>query len=391
MKKIAIVAYHFFKTKTRGGEVHVEKLINLLKNRHKITLITTQSSDHLTWKNNLPEKEIIDKNILILRFPVDFQVKPRNIVELTHKILKNKNKTIDDEINFIKSAGPYSTLLFQYLKKNNNNFDIFIFIGYANPITFFGLPIVKNKAILIPLTHKEPRLYFKAYEKLFNLPKIICPSSIPEKKLIKKRFLNHSPLKILGIYPGKIKENNLDFSILKEKYKIYNRYTIFIGRLEPYKGINHLIDYFKKVVIYHNPKIDLLIIGEKLFPIEKNNHIKYLGIVDEKEKQALIKNSLFLVNPSWYESLSLTVLEAWQQKKPVLVYGLNEILKKQVELAKGGLDYKNYQEFEKNMIKLIKNNCLRKKLGENGYSFYYKNYRKEVIQKKLERIINDFF
>lgn len=389
MKKIAIVTYHYFKTKTRGGEIYTKKLTNILKDKYQTTILTTRSADHTTWKNKLKEYEVDNKN-KIIRFKIDFEVKPRNRTEKTINILNNKLRTFKDELNYLKKIGPYSSNLFNFLSKNKENFDIFIFIGYANPITYFGLPLVKEKSILIPFTHKEPILYLSIFDELFRQSKIIGFSSVGEKEIIKKRFKKLPKLTQIGIYPEEFK-SKINFQFIKNRYNLFNPYILFIGRTEPYKGIYDLIDFFLKFKSARKNNIELIIIGEKLFPIETNKNIKFLGILSEEEKTILIKNSLFLVNPSWYESLSLTILEAWQQKKPVLVYGLNEILKKQILLSKGGLIYENYQEFENNMVKLIKNPNLRKQLGKNGYLFYYNNYRKKIIKEKLEKIINDFF
>ncbi|MCR4313011.1 MAG: glycosyltransferase family 4 protein [Candidatus Roizmanbacteria bacterium] len=385
MKKIAIVSYHFYKTKTRGGETHVVLLSKLLKKMADVTIITTQSKTHSTWKNEITKKVDSYQGIKIVRHPVDFQIAPRKIVDFNHFLLRNKNHNIDDEILWIKKIGPYSNSLFKYLKRHKTNFDIFIFIGYANPITYFGLPLVNNKSFLIPLLHKEPKLYFKIFNRLFSQPKWILPSTSSELQLIEKRFPGHSPLRILGINPEEI--NMRLNSDSNKKFQTKNPYILFIGRTEPYKGIYELIEYFNQFIKNNYIKLDLIIIGEKIFPIKTGKNIIYLGIVSQSEKTSFISNSLFLVNPSWYESLSLTLLEAWQQKKPVLVSENCEVLKDQVHLSKGGLYYNGYFEFEKKIKLLLNDARLRKTLGVNGYLFYKKNYSALIIKKKLRKIL----
>jgi len=387
-KKIAIVTYHFFKTKTRGGETYVYLLAKILKKFADISVITTQSTDHLTWKNSLKSGKEIFNDFLIIRHPIDFSVKPRTITNLTHYLLKNKNHLLKEEENWIRKIGPYSSNLFKYLIKNKNLYDLFFFVGYANPITFFGLPMVKEKAFLIPLTHKEPRLYFKIFDQLFSQPIAILASSYGEIEVIKKRFPNHAPLHLLGIYPSPIDKNFNNNT--RKKISLNNHYVLFIGRTEPYKGIYQLIEYFNLFIKKNPIKLNLIIIGEKLFPINTNKNIIYLGAVSQEEKNILIKNSLFLINPSWYESLSLTLLEGWQQKKPSLVYGFNPVLKNQITKSKGGFYYENYQQFEKNLKILLLNKTLRNKLGENGWRFYQKNYSEKVITEKILKIINSF-
>jgi len=387
MKRVAIVSYHFYKTKTRGGEAYVALLANMLNKITKVTIITTQSTNHLTWKNEVKKDENYN-GIRVIRHPVDFEIKPRDVANFTHHLLRGKNHTIEEEVSWIKQIGPYSTNLFNYLKENKKKFDVFVFVGYANPITYFGLPLVKNRAFLIPLVHKEPRLYFKIFNDLFLQPVHIFPNTKAEESIIKKRFSAHAPLCVLGINIDKTKkQSNID---VRKRFNLNSPYIIFIGRTEPYKGIYELINYFN-IFIKKNPtKLNLVVIGEKIFPVKTNKNIKYLGTVSQKEKIALIKNSLFLINPSWYESLSLTLLEAWQQKKPVLVNEECTILKDQILQSSGGLYYETYSEFEKMTKKLLVHKNLRKILGENGHLFYKKNYSELVIKQKLEKIINKF-
>jgi glycosyltransferase involved in cell wall biosynthesis len=386
MKRIAVISYHFYKTRTRGGEIYTALLSKLLQNVADVTIITTQSKTHLTWKNEIKKNEDYF-GVKVIRHPVDFEIKPRNVTNFNHYLLRNKNHTIEEEMLWIKQIGPYSTSLFNYLKKNRDNFDVFIFVGYANPVTYFGLPLVKNKALLIPLCHKEPRLYFEIFDKLFTQPVYILPGSLPEAEIIKKRFPNHSPLYILGINIDEInKQSNID---VEKRFNLNNPYILFIGRTEPYKGIYELIDYFNLFIKKNPIKLDLVIVGEKIFPIKTNKNIKYLGVVSQEEKTNLIKNCLFLINPSWYESLSLTLLEAWQQKKPVLIYSGNHVLKAQTTQSLGGLNYENYREFEKTMKTLLVDKSLRKTLGKNGYLFYKKNYSESTIKKRLLKIINN--
>lgn len=383
MKKIALVSYHFYKTKTRGGELYVLQAARVLAKQAKVTIITTQSTSHMGWANGTAvEHERLERNIEIRRFPVDFTVVPREINNLNHFLHSNKMRTFEEEMNWIKKIGPYSTPLFQYLKENKSNYDVFFFVGYANPITYFGLPLVAEKSLLRPHLHNEPSLYFKIFDDFFTLPKIILPATYAEKELIEKRFPRHSKIELFGM--------NINESA-KEKVKLpkLNKpYVLFIGRFEPSKGVFELLEFFNQFNKNVKSGLTLYIVGEATFPVNTSKHVKYLGVVDEETKNALISNSLLLINPSRFESMSFTLFEAWWQKKPVLVNGFCNALRDQVERSNGGLYYETYKEFEAMLKLLTKNKGLRDILGKNGHKFYMRHYQKREISRRLREIID---
>ena len=88
--------------------------------------------------------------------------------------------------------------------------------------------------------------------------------------------------------------------------------------------------------------IKLVLIGNLYREIPVSDHIMYLGFVDEQAKFNLIKQSLFLFQPSRFESLSMVVLEAFAMEKPVLVHQDCEVMKDHIDMSNGGFYYNDY-------------------------------------------------
>lgn len=111
-------------------------------------------------------------------------------------------------------------------------------------------------------------------------------------------------------------------------------YFIFIGRLSIEKGINLLLDTFKK----NNKK--LLIIGggslekEVLTASDSHENITYLGFQGKEfiiEK--LTKAKALIFSSIWYEGMPMTILESFSTGTPVLVPnigGPNEMIENNV-------------------------------------------------------------
>ena len=106
-------------------------------------------------------------------------------------------------------------------------------------------------------------------------------------------------------------------------------YILYLGRICQAKGLGFLIAAFQEFLL-RNPesKLNLVLVGKKDtdFILPKSDRLHYLGFVDEAKKFALIKQSLCVVNPSQYESLSMIAIEAMACLKPLLLNEASEVL-----------------------------------------------------------------
>jgi glycosyltransferase involved in cell wall biosynthesis len=114
----------------------------------------------------------------------------------------------------------------------------------------------------------------------------------------------------------------------------------------------------------------------------------YLGFVDEHTKFNLIKQSIFLFQPSQFESLSMVVLEAFAMKKPVLVRQECEVMKDHIDLSHGGYYYNDYAGFKQAFDQLT-DKSLNEAMGKCGKDYVDKNYRWENIIAKFQDVIEN--
>ncbi|OGK09706.1 hypothetical protein A2767_07635 [Candidatus Roizmanbacteria bacterium RIFCSPHIGHO2_01_FULL_35_10] len=384
MIKIALINPRYHPNIFDGGEMHVRKLVSHFTKFADVTVLTTKAIDKESWKDEVDEVSKKDC-INIIRFSSETDRNARKFNDLTHSLYADQNPKIKDLTEWIKQVGPYTPSFYEYLQQNFNNYDLFFFVGYNNAFTYFGLPLVKQKAVLIPLTHKEAMLRFNIFDRIFSSPRIIIPSSEGEKKIIQERFNSLPPLFIVGI------DVNKPTKILKNTdNKIKKPYCIYIGRISRFKGTWELIEKFMEFKSHNKSKLNLVLIGENndFIKIPKRKDIIHIPKVSEIQKFSLLADSEFIINSSYYESVSLILLEAWQVKKPVLVNGKCDVLKSQVIQSDGGLFYENYKEFEAMILWLNSHSRERSLLGKNGFKWAKKNYSEIIIRKKLESLVN---
>jgi glycosyltransferase involved in cell wall biosynthesis len=98
-------------------------------------------------------------------------------------------------------------------------------------------------------------------------------------------------------------------------------------------------------------------------------------MVDEAVMYGLFQASTVYVHPSSYESLSITVLDAWEGERPVLVNGRCEVTREHCERSGGGLWFDSYASFEVTVDRLVADADLRGRLGAAGKAYVEAHYR----------------
>jgi glycosyltransferase involved in cell wall biosynthesis len=103
------------------------------------------------------------------------------------------------------------------------------------------------------------------------------------------------------------------------------RDVLFVGRLSKEKGVEQLLDAWKRT---DRGEAKLVLAGdgperaalENKTAAEKIGGVEFLGFVAKEDQEALWKRAAFSVVPSiWQEPLGLVVLEAWERGRAVVV------------------------------------------------------------------------
>lgn len=167
-------------------------------------------------------------------------------------------------------------------------------------------------------------------------------------------------------------------------------YFLFVGRLEPIKGVDSLIDLWHRVTDY-----DLVVAGTGTHEAALRRHaadnprIRFLGFLPQKELDSLYYHALACLVPSLvYEAFGLVVIEAFARKTPVIVRdrgALPEI----IEESGGGYTYGSDAELLASVERIATNPRLRRELGESGYQAYQQRWSKEAHLRQYLGLIED--
>jgi glycosyltransferase involved in cell wall biosynthesis len=155
-------------------------------------------------------------------------------------------------------------------------------------------------------------------------------------------------------------------------------YFLFVGRLVKLKGVQTLIEAFRRY-----DAADLLIAGDGVYggtlreQAGALEHVRFLGRVHPDELKGLYAGATAVLVPSLvYETFGFITLEALAQRTPVIATELGAV----GELAResgGGLTYKGEEELVEAMERLRTEPGLREQLGERGHAAFVERWSPE--------------
>ena len=391
-RKLAFVVQRYGLEVNGGAELLSRQLVEHLQQQYDIEVLTTKAIEYTTWKNEYTNDVDVINGVTVRRFGVD---KPRDLNrfgKFSGKVIGNPEHTMEQEEQWFEMQGPHVPELIDHIKDHAYDYEAFIFMTYLYYTTVKGLPLVKDKAILISTAHDEPPIYLKTFDTLFQMPKALFYLTVEEKKFVERKFRNERIINNDG-YGGSGVEvpDTIDSQFCKNKYGIDN-YMVYAGRIDEAKGCKELFDYFLRYKKENQNDLKLVMMGKPVIPIPKSDDIVSLGFVSDQEKFDVMSGAKFLIMPSPFESLSIVVLEAMTLSVPVVVNGRCDVLKGHCVRSNGGLYYKSYYEFEGCVNYMLTHPDTAAGMGANGRKYVDANYTWEKITDRfidiVERVCN---
>ena len=368
-----------------GSELHCRWLAGRLAARHPVRIVTTTALDYLEWANHYPAGDTTVDGIPVTRHRVERPRSIRRFAALSETVFEDEEHTRADEIEWVEENGPYAPGLVRSLP-GLRDVDLFVFYSYRYYQSFFGLPPVAARAVLVPTAEEDPAIGLPIFHAMLRQPRGILYLTPEERSLVHTTCGNASvPSAVIGsgvnVPAGHAAVN------VAERFGITGPYLLYAGRIDRNKGADRLFTYYKRVRADWPDVPPLVLIGTAALTIPDDPRIRHLGFVSEEEKFALIRECALLLMPSPYESLSVVVLEAWAMGRPVLVNAACRVLEGQCMRSGGGLFYRGYSEFADALRRLATDAPLRAALGAAGQSYVRTEYDWGVVEQRTEEFL----
>jgi glycosyltransferase involved in cell wall biosynthesis len=397
--RLAFVVQRYGLDIAGGAEYHCRLLAEHLARHARVEVITTCAADYITWANRYPEGVEQLNGVSVRRFNVK---RPRDIEQFaawSDRVFARHGRPDEadldaaarralarQELRWLEEEGPFSPRLVKHLAGHRRAHDFFIFFSYRYYTTYHGLLALRDRAVLVPTAEDDGVYRLSIFPPLFRAPRAIAYNSIEERAMIQAAARNESvPGVVVGI--GSALPERLDPEAARRAQSLPERFALYIGRIDANKGCPQLFDFWRRYRKQTGSPLTLLLVGQPVLEIPRDDGIRHLGFLSEQEKWDVLAASELLVMPSRYESLSMVTLEAWWTEKPVLANAKCAVLRGQCLRSNAGLYYSNYEEFRETLALLENHPQLRRALGRNGRRYFDENYAWSVIEGKYLELL----
>ena len=412
MKRVAVIVQRYGVEVNGGAEVHARMIAEQLARTHDVTVLTSCAVEYQKWHPEYPPGEALVNGIRVIRFMNSRRGTPRQlkytrkkaggrlIIQKLHRILGKPSwmlKTFPetsiteaDWETWLKYQGPYMPDLLNYLSAHHKEYEAYIFFTALYYPTAMGVLVVPEKSILIPTMHDEKPMYMPGYRKTMSAPAWIMFNTEVEQRFSEGLFsIERNRKMIAGVGITLLKDNYQIKDELLQKHNIPTPFIVYIGRVDANKGCDVLIKYFLQFRKETQLPVTLVMVGNNMLKAEESRYVIYTGFVDDDARNSILMKAEALVIPSFFESLSLVLLESMGAGKPVIANGKTEVLREHVNKSGGGWNYFNYNDFKKAMTELLNNPAEKKRRGDKGFEYVRQNYTWDKVLSIYDEAIED--
>jgi glycosyltransferase involved in cell wall biosynthesis len=370
--KTYVVVQRYGEGVAGGAEAHARELTKRLAPHLDIEVLTTAAQDYRTWENTFTAGIDWVDDVRVRRFPVlkqrafDFKLYERRAFGEEH--------TLEDERTFVDAQGPYVPDLLEHLWRNGRDADHVLFFTYIYYPTVRGLPLVPERAVLVPTAHDEPAIRLAIYEPVFHAPRAIAFNTEEERAMVHARFRNRRvPNEILGVGVSVPADRSADR--FRQRFGIEGPFVLYVGRIVESKGCKKLFSNWERWRRSEPTRdIRLVLVGQSEMAIPRRDDVVHLGVVSEQEKYDALESCVALAVPEVLSSMSMVTLEAWACGRPIICDASSAVVWGMARRALAGLAYAGAAEFGELCALLADDPAVRARLGESGRAFVERTY-----------------
>jgi glycosyltransferase involved in cell wall biosynthesis len=364
-----------------------EFAVGLAGRGHRVDVVTSRAQSAHDWADVYPPGRAELDGVTIHRLGVSAPRDRAAFEALTMAVLwSGAPAPLSEQAAWRRQQGPDLPELIPWLAGRSSEYDVAVHVSYLYTPTWAGLPVTSAlvPTVLHATAHDEPAFWLPIFDDLFERPTLYAWSTEEERDLLVRRGAPRRG-SIIGI--GTDLDATGDGDRFRTRAQLGDRpYLVFVGRVEAGKGSEELIEFFVAYKERNPGPLALVFVG----PAEDRHphpDIVYTGFVDDQTRTDALAGSLALAQPSFFESFSMVMTEAWAQRRPVLAQGRTDVLVGQVRRSGGGLYYAGFAEFEAALDLLVSREGLADSLGQSGRHYVEEHYRWDVVLSRYEELL----
>src|SRR5262249_42157329 len=153
--------------------------------------------------------------------------------------------SIEDERQWVVENGPECPALVRSLR-GRRDVDLFVFYSYRYYQTFFGLPTVRDRAVLVPTAEEDPAIELPVFGDLFRAPRGIVYLTPEERSLVQGVSGNVGVPSVVVGSGINVPDRHREVDV-RARFGLDGRYVLYVGRIDRNKGADRLFTYWPRL------------------------------------------------------------------------------------------------------------------------------------------------
>lgn len=390
--RILYVVQRYGREVAGGAEAACRELAEkMVEHGHEVHVVTSTAVDYTDWANHFPPVDTEIEGVQVHRLAVRETRDPIQFTPLNALVVEGERHPAPlMQRRWMAAQGPRLTALPGWLRRHAAGFDVIDFFTYLYHPTWVGLPIASALAptLLHPTAHDERPFHLPLFDEVFRHATGFAFFTPEERDLLERR-MRSSPISEIvgiGIEPPASAGDPQRF---RDRFGLGDRpYLLFLGRVDPGKGSDEVERFFRAYKERNPGPLALVVMGQAVTTPEEHEDVIVTGFVDEQTKSDGLAGASIFVQPSYFESFSIALVEAWLHGVPGLVQGHTDVLVGQAHRSGGAVPYVGYAEFETAVDMLLEDDDLRSRLGAAGRRYAEAEYGWAPVLERYSDLID---
>ena len=381
--RIAFVTPRYGPGVVGGSEALSREIaIGLVGRGWDVEVLTTCAVDHYTWSNELPPGVSEGDGLVVRRFEVVHH--PWRITREVQLAIEAKQpSSLEKQLNWL--SGRFAVPdLFLHLLIHGAEYDHVVFSPYLFWTTTVCMPLVVDRAVVIPCLHDEEYARLDVIRPVLSDPQKVWFLSEPEHQVAHSLgpVAEHHVVTGAGIEPP----SSYDPDGFREKFGISRPFALYAGRREVDKGWDWLLSTFAGALRIGGWDLDLVTIGVGKVepPPELSGRVIDLGFLADRDRNDAFAAAAVYLQPSRMESFSRSVMEAWLARTPVLATAEGEVVAWHCQRSGGGRTFRDARELAAELQTICGSRDSADTMACKGRDYAIREYSWPVVLDRME-------
>lgn len=391
--RLCFVVQRFGEDVPGGAErATLEYAVRLAARGHDVEVVTSRALGYVDWADHYPPGRSVHRGVVVHRLPISAPRDNERFGPLNLRIPWRPTASPRFmERQWLQAQGPHLPHLAGWLRARVGRLDAVVLCTYLYEPTWAGARAVAGlvPTALFPFAHDEPPLRLGVFDEVLGLPDAFGFLTEEEEALVRRRHRRAAPGVVTGVgVDTDVAVAAGDVGRFRAAHGLGDRpYLLFVGRVDPAKGSTELAEYHAAYAARHEVAPDLVYLGDPVGGRFDGPGVVFTGWVDEATKHAALAGCAALVQPSYFESFSIVLCEAWAHGRPALVNGECDVLRGQALRSGGAVPYHGYAQFEAALELLLADPVRAAGIGADGRRYVERRYRWDAVVDRVEEVV----